>query len=135
MRPETSVEDDFVILGDQRRLAQVFSNLIMNAIQAMPRGGVLRIGARRAGDATVELSFADSGPGFSGTALARFADFFFSEKEGGMGIGLSVASEIVKAHGGELRVENRAEGGGARVTVQLPLERGPSVREPTPVAD
>jgi signal transduction histidine kinase len=67
----------------------------------------------------VEVTFTDTGRGFSTEALSRCSEFFFSEKEGGMGIGLSVASEIVKAHGGELRVANRVEGG-ARVTVSLP---------------
>jgi hypothetical protein len=67
----------------------------------------------------VEVGFTDTGRGFSPQALARHApSFFFSEKEGGMGIGLSVASEIVKAHGGELRAENIAAGG-ARLTVVL----------------
>ncbi len=134
VQPDIRIDDDLLIRGDQRRLAQVFSNLIMNALQAMPRGGVLKIEAGRDGNAMVKLSFSDVGPGFSDAALKRFAEFFFSEKEGGMGIGLSVASEIVKAHGGELRSANRAEGG-ACVTLLLPLEHGPSVRETTPVAD
>jgi signal transduction histidine kinase len=67
----------------------------------------------------VKVIVTDTGKGFSSEALSRFSEFFFSEKEGGMGIGLSVASEIVKAHGGELRVANGA-GGGARVMVTLP---------------
>lgn len=120
VRSEVLVEEGLLIRGDERRLAQVFSNLIVNAIQAMPRGGTLKIEAGKSGDAMAEISFADNGPGFSGAAIARFAEFFYSEKEGGMGIGLSVASEIVKAHGGELLVANRAAGG-ARVAVRLPV--------------
>ncbi|MCE9519872.1 MAG: hypothetical protein K8R87_10010 [Verrucomicrobia bacterium] len=117
---EVCMDDNLVIQGDRRRLAQVFSNLIMNAVQAMPRGGVLKVSGWRVGDTMVEVLFADQGPGFSQTALARCAEFFFSEKEGGMGIGLSVANEIIKAHGGDLNVVNRT-GGGACVTVRLPV--------------
>jgi hypothetical protein len=106
------------VLGDAKRLAQVFSNLLVNAIQAMATGGQLTVACTRTASG-VEVTFTDTGKGFSEEALTRFSEFFFSEKEGGMGIGLSVASEIVKAHGGELRVANRAEGG-ARVTVSLP---------------
>ena len=107
------------IQGDGRRLRQVFSNLIVNALQAMPTGGKLHITAASVGG-RAQVVFADTGRGFSAEALARFAEFFYSEKEGGMGIGLSVATEIVKAHGGQLLVRNRAEGG-AEVTVVLPL--------------
>ena len=106
------------VAADGKRLQHVFRNLIDNAIQAMPSGGALAITARADGERVV-LTFADRGRGFSPQALQRFAEFFFSEKEGGMGIGLSVADEILKAHGGSLRVANR-DGGGAEVTVELP---------------
>ncbi|MBL8755329.1 MAG: HAMP domain-containing histidine kinase [Planctomycetes bacterium] len=107
-----------VVAADGRRLDQVFRNLLTNALQAMPGGGTLHIEARRE-PGGIAVHFRDSGRGFSAAALQRFAEFFFSEREGGMGIGLSVASEIVKAHGGTLTVANRAEGG-ACVTVHLP---------------
>ncbi len=99
--------------GDARRLGQVFHNLILNAIQAMPAGGTLTITARDR-----SLSFADTGPGFSPTALTRWAEMLYSEKEGGMGIGLSVAREIIHAHGGRLTVANRPAGG-ALVRIEL----------------
>ena len=121
VRPLLKVEAAPVVRGDRRRLAQVFSNLIINAIQAMPSGGELVISATKTADAA-DVSFADQGRGFSESALNHFAEFFYSEKEGGMGIGLSVANEIVKAHGGSLRAENRREGG-ARVIVRLALSR------------
>jgi signal transduction histidine kinase len=105
------------VKGDAKRLTQVFANLLVNAIQAMPSGGRLTIGCRVNGP-HVAVTFTDTGKGFSDQALSRFSEFFFSEKEGGMGIGLSVATEIVKAHGGELRVTNYEQG--ACVTVCLP---------------
>ena len=101
------------IAGDARRLGQAFRNLIVNAIQAMATGGALRITVcgRR-------IIFADTGPGFSATALARCPRMFYTEKDGGMGIGLAVANEIVKAHGGKLSLANRAAGG-AEVCLEL----------------
>jgi signal transduction histidine kinase len=112
------VPDGCCVMADGRRLLQVFSNLIANAIQAMPLGGQLEISALPV-PGWVEVEIRDGGTGFSATALSRFAEFFYSEKEGGMGIGLSVASEIVKAHGGELSAGNHP-GGGAVVKVRLP---------------
>jgi signal transduction histidine kinase len=105
-----------VVMADARRLAQAVGNVAINALQAMPGGGTLCI--RGESGETVRLRFHDTGPGFSPQALARHAELFFSEKEGGMGIGLSVAAEIVKAHGGRLAVANGEEG--AVVTVEFP---------------
>ena len=99
---------------DARRIAQVISNLVINAIQAMPGGGQLTIEGE-----PKRLTFRDSGRGFSPAALIRHAELFFSEKEGGMGVGLSVAGEIMKAHGGSLRVANCAKGG-AVVSLEFP---------------
>jgi signal transduction histidine kinase len=99
--------------ADARRLSQVFYNIIFNAIQAMPEGGKLTITAR---DGTI--SFADTGPGFSPTALRRWAEMLYTEKEGGMGIGLNVAQRIVRAHGGRLSVAN-GPAGGAIVRIDL----------------
>lgn len=117
--------------GDTKRLAQVFSNILMNAIQAMPHGGELTVACTPV-TAGVEIRFLDTGRGFSDEAMARFSEFFFSEKEGGMGIGLSVSSEIVKAHGGSLHVVNRSQGG-ACVTVSLPT-KGIPPQNPEPIS-
>ncbi len=119
VRVELAAAPGTVAAADGRRLEQVFRNLLTNALQAMAGGGVLSIDVRGAGGDVV-VTFADTGPGFSPAALQRFAELFFTEKEGGMGIGLSVASEIVKAHGGTLRVANGARGG-AVVTLTLPV--------------
>lgn len=101
------------IQADARRLGQAFRNIILNAIQAMPAGGTLTIAAR---DGTIE--FADTGPGFSPAARNRYAEMFYTEKEGGMGIGLNVTHEIIKAHGGRLAVSNRPAGGAlVRITL------------------
>lgn len=106
------IDDELEWEMDGDRMAQVFRNLAMNAIHAMPGGGELRV---RVADGAV--MFSDTGRGFSEEALARWGELFFSTKEGGMGIGLSVASEIVAAHGGKLQVANAAAG--AVITVTL----------------
>lgn len=116
---EVDVAPGLAVKADARRLGQAVSNVLINAIQAMPEGGCLRIAAR-AVDGVVDLDFHDQGRGFSPEAIQRHTELFFSEKEGGMGIGLSVASEVLKALGGSLRVGN-APGGGGLVTFQLPL--------------
>lgn len=108
---------------DARRMAQAIGNVVRNAIQAQSRGGFVVIEGSRG--EVVRLSFRDGGPGFSVKALTQHAELFYSEKEGGMGIGLSVASEILRAHGGSLRVANAPEGG-AIVTFLLPAENLPA---------
>lgn len=106
------------VQADERRLTQAFANLIVNAVQAMPEGGALDITTHMAGG-QVHLTFQDQGSGFSAAALDRGRELFYSEKEGGMGIGLTVTTEIVAALGGGLRLANAPEGG-ALVTLTLP---------------
>lgn len=126
-----------VVAADRRRLSQAITNVITNAIHAMSaRGGVLTVRSRaresagaatQAQDSTPRygFTFTDTGPGFSAAALSSATDLFFSEKEGGMGIGLNVAAGVVKAHGGELRIAN-AHDGGAVVTFVLPAIHTPA---------
>jgi signal transduction histidine kinase len=94
------------VQADVHRLGQVFHNIILNAIQAMPEGGTLFITV-----SDKDVRFADTGPGFSPAALRRAAHTLYSEKEGGMGLGLNVARKIVRAHEGNLVIGNRTEGG------------------------
>jgi signal transduction histidine kinase len=101
------------VQADIHRLAQVFHNIILNAIQAMPKGGTLSITV-----SVNDISFADTGSGFSPAALRRGAEMLYSEKEGGIGLGLSVARNIVCAHGGRLIFGNRSEGG-ALVRIEI----------------
>lgn len=103
---------------DARRMEQVFRNIAINAIHAMPGGGTVHVSAATADAGAAVVTFRDEGEGFSGDALARHGEMFFSTKEGGMGIGLTVAGEITRAHGGELRVRNE---NGAVVEISLPV--------------
>ncbi len=113
-----NLEPELLVTIDSRRMTQALRNVIVNAIHAMPSGGTLTITGRHRGG-NVQIEFADTGPGFSPTALARHAELFYSEKEGGMGIGLSVSTEILKAHRGVLTVSN-GPNGGALVTFLIP---------------
>jgi signal transduction histidine kinase len=112
-----AIDENLWVKGDARRLEQAVSNVVLNAIQAMAEGGELTIGAERS-DGRVRVRFADTGPGFSDAALERHSELFFSEREGGMGIGLAVTSEILRAHGGTVRAENGSRG--AVVTFDFP---------------
>ncbi|MDB6006465.1 MAG: hypothetical protein JWR15_3452 [Prosthecobacter sp.] len=107
------------IMGDSQRLAQAVRNLMVNGIQAMPLGGKLSASVQP-DEKWVELKFADTGAGFSELALAHGTELFFTEKEGGMGVGLNIVSSIVTAHGGRMKLQNDPKGG-AIIVVTLPL--------------
>lgn len=116
---EINLPSPICIMGDAQRLAQAVRNLMINAIQAMSRGGRLMVSGQPAGSG-FELRFADSGTGFSELALAQGTELFFTEKEGGMGVGLNIVSSIITAHGGTLKLQNDPKGG-AVIIVLLPL--------------
>ena len=112
---------------DQNRMAQVFDNVIQNAIEAMSEtGGILRCSvssemnsAATAWQTCVE--FHDVGKGIGIDPLHRIFDPFFTTKPSGTGLGLSICHELVRAHGGEIRVES-AQGHGTVVHISVPLQ-------------
>ncbi|HWO43357.1 MAG TPA: ATP-binding protein [Candidatus Eisenbacteria bacterium] len=109
---------------DRERLAQVFQNLIENAIQHSPRGATVAIDARESvedGQRWIDYEVKDSGPGFAEADLPRIFEPFFSRRRGGTGLGLSIVQRIVEDHGGKIRAQNRF-GGGALMIVRLPAE-------------
>lgn len=109
------------IMGDANQLQQVFTNIIMNAHQAMPDGGELRITSRQLGD-EIQVLFADTGSGIPPENLKRIFDPFFTTKEVGQGtgLGLSVSYGIVQSHGGTIEVESKV-GVGSVFVVRLPI--------------
>ncbi len=107
---------------DSLRINQVIRNLLQNAIQAMPTGGTVTITTRREKNGLAKLQISDEGPGFSEEALHRFGEPFFSEKEGGMGIGLTLSREVADAHGGSVVAMNQNNPSGATVTLTLPVK-------------
>jgi CheY-like chemotaxis protein len=115
--------------GQPSELREVLTNLILNAVDALPRGGQIRIGARARGD-RVEVTVADTGLGMSESTRRRIFEPFFSTKgPSGTGLGLAMVYGIVSRHGGEILV-NSAEGAGSTFTIRLPAGR----RRPAPVA-
>jgi signal transduction histidine kinase len=104
---------------DPGRLAQVFKNLIENAIQHSPPGSKVRIESTL-GATEAAVSVLDSGPGFRNEDLPRIFEPFFSRRRGGTGLGLSIVQRIVEQHRGRIEVKNRREGG-ASVSVFLPV--------------
>jgi signal transduction histidine kinase len=104
-------------------LNQVWTNLILNACQAMGENGTLRITCGTVGDHMVRVNIRDSGPGVPEELRQRIFEEGFSTKEsgtsGGMGLGLAIAKGIIEKHRGRIEVENVAEGGAA-FTVFLP---------------
>jgi signal transduction histidine kinase/DNA-binding response OmpR family regulator len=110
-----------LVLGDENQLQQVFLNIMLNAYQAMPDGGQLRIASRTAGQ-EVHVIFADTGMGISDDNLKRIFDPFFTTKEvgEGTGLGLSISYGIVEQHGGTIEVDSEV-GVGSTFVVKLPV--------------
>jgi two-component system NtrC family sensor kinase len=114
------------INGHSGQLQQVFTNLILNAAQAMPDGGSLTVASRIGEDAkTAHISFTDTGVGISEKNIDKiFEPFFTSKNVGeGTGLGLSVSYGLIKNHGGEIKVSSRM-GQGTTFTVILPVAGG-----------
>ncbi|HHS97939.1 MAG TPA: GAF domain-containing protein [Chloroflexi bacterium] len=100
-------------------LSQVFLNLILNAVDAMPNGGSLSIATWLDENGRVAISFTDTGHGVPQENLERIFEPFFTTKEGGTGLGLSVSRDVIQRHRGEITVQS-IEGEGATFTVFLP---------------
>lgn len=106
---------------DPRRIQQVFLNLVLNALQAMPDGGSFTVRGRETpGEVVVELI--DTGVGMSSEQIEHAFEAFFTSKEKGSGLGLSVAHKIVEEHGGRIEISS-TPGEGTAMLVRLPASR------------
>jgi PAS domain S-box-containing protein len=104
------------------RMQQVFMNLVLNAVDAMPDGGRLEVSAERTLEPPgIAVHFADSGPGISPENLPQLFQPFYTTKSTGVGLGLYVSKGIVEDHGGRIDVES-VQGEGTVFTVWVPLE-------------
>ena len=102
------------------QIQQVFLNLLLNALDAMPEGGQLRVGTHHTGQpAGVCVAFTDDGMGIPPDSLSQVFEPFYSTKPEGLGLGLFVSQDIVKQHGGRIEAESRV-GEGTTFTVWLP---------------
>lgn len=116
-----------IVLGHEGRLAQVFSNLIDNAISFSPKGGVVRL-ALTADPDDITITVTDDGRGITGEVSRIFQRFYTDrpDSEGfgdHSGLGLSISRQIVEAHKGTIRAQNRPDRSGAIFTVVLPRAR------------
>ncbi len=107
--------------GREDELTQVILNLIMNALDSMPHGGILRFNGV-ADQHTLTITVSDTGYGITSDLLLRIFEPFVTTKEKGTGLGLAISSQIVKQHGGTMHVESQPKQG-STFTVLLPLER------------
>jgi PAS domain S-box-containing protein len=115
-----------VVMGRPAELNEVITNLVLNAIDAMPKGGTLRIRTRLGDHRHALITVADTGMGMSDDVRKKVFDPFFTTKgEEGTGLGLSVSHSIVERHGGDLKVDSRP-GEGTTFTITLPIGMNPS---------
>jgi len=142
------VPDDLpVIIGDGDRLAQVFTNLLDNALKHTPEGGQVTLAARhlsgssivrrgKTWPAGVEVRVADTGSGIPPEDLARIFERFYQvdksrQRGGGLGLGLAIVKQIVEAHFGAIKAES-VVGVGSRFVVTLPLDPGTDTTQASP---
>jgi signal transduction histidine kinase len=120
------------VLIDPDMAQQVFLNLGINALQAMPDGGVLKVGTglrrTRSKKSYVDVVVADSGPGIPEEVKEKIFDPFFTTRSMGTGLGLSISLQIAREHGGNLTARNSAQGG-AVFKFSLPAHLLPEVDE------
>ena len=128
---EVSFEEDIEeelpeVMGNREGLERVFSNLFLNALQAIsPTGKVVVRGEYLVLEKRVEVQVIDNGPGIPKEYRRKVFDHFFTTKVGGTGLGLSLCREIVKQHQGEIEVDC-PPGGGTKVSVKLPAAEASS---------
>jgi len=105
--------------GDREQLKQAFLNLVLNALQAMPGGGVLTIGTELV-DAQLRIRIADTGQGIPAENLERIFNPFFTTRQEGTGLGLAITHRIIQGHGGRIEAQSRL-GEGTTFTVIIPV--------------
>ena len=119
--------------GEEKKLQQVFLNLLLNAIQAMEGSGNLNVSLSRSkSDYTME--FADSGPGIPERDLEKVFEPFYTTRPSGSGLGLAIARRVVEDHGGEITIA-AGKYSGTAVTVRLPVDRTESGDTDEPSTD
>ena len=131
LREKTVVRVDLpdtvpAVMGDRTQIQQVIVNIVLNAIQAMQseacKERLVTIGLSEGEAGHVTIAISDTGPGIAAGDLSRLFQPFFTTKEEGMGLGLSICKRIIENHGGRLRAANRVRG--AEIFFSLPVPDG-----------
>lgn len=113
-------DDDYYFFGDSALLRQAIINLLVNAYQAMPEGGRIEV-SLTGENSSVKITVKDTGQGIDSSVIGRIFEPFFSTKDRGSGLGLSITNSIVKAHNGRIEVKSQT-GVGTEFAIYLPLE-------------
>lgn len=108
------------IIADADMLYQAFLNILINAMQAMPGGGRIKI-AVMLRSKWITILFVDEGQGIPDELIEKIWSPFFTTKQKGTGLGLGIVRNIIEAHEGDIQIENRSTGG-ARITINLPID-------------
>ncbi|MBW1696358.1 MAG: HAMP domain-containing protein [Deltaproteobacteria bacterium] len=120
IRVETAFEKGELVKNvDPEKMKTVFLNLIINAIEAMPSGGRLRITTSGGGDKPAKITISDTGCGIAAENLERIFDLYYSTRQQGSGLGLSIVNNIIRDHGGEITVQSSL-GTGSDFTLTIP---------------
>lgn len=118
---ETDIDPQISCIMDMNKMKQVFMNLIMNAVDAMPDGGKIRIkGSKEGGNIVIKVS--DSGTGIPEDKLESIFNPFYTTKDTGTGLGLSITYKIIVEHGGSLKVRSKMREG-TEFVIELPYDR------------
>ncbi|MGV9713740.1 sensor histidine kinase [Gordonia sp. NPDC003424] len=125
------IADGAPVTVDPDRIGQVLGNLLDNALRHTPAGGIVTVASTCGSDGWAEISVTDTGEGVPPEHLAHLFDRFYradtarGRREGGSGIGLTIARTLVEAHGGTLTAYSAGPGAGARFTMKLPTTTAP----------
>ncbi|HEX8798517.1 MAG TPA: HAMP domain-containing sensor histidine kinase, partial [Terriglobales bacterium] len=117
----TKSSGPMVVTADRELLHRALSNLVLNAMDAMPDGGELTLGLARRDDFAV-ITIADSGQGMTAEECGRLFTPYFTTKQHGTGLGLAIVQSIVSDHKGTIKVES-APGRGTTFLLELPLSQ------------
>jgi len=112
-----------LISCEENQLKQVFINILKNAMEAMPSGGLITIAIEHADDSNIDVTITDQGIGIPEDMIPKLGDPFFTGKETGTGLGLMVSGRIIQSHQGAMRINSRVNEG-TSVIITLPLMQG-----------
>ncbi len=109
------------VMADHDQMRQVVLNIVINAAEAMPDGGELRVASGLDGAGRVRLSISDTGPGIPQEIMGKLFEPFFTTKKTGTGLGLAIAYGIVERHKGTIDID-RSPGRGTKITIRVPAD-------------